>query len=126
MCVALDYIPRAVDINGAIERFSVKQYDKDSRAIYITLTDSDNPNERIFNLTDHTAALWCKLPSGECVSVAGSVEDADSGRICFILPESVTAEIGIVEAEAVISDADTEISLRTFKFEVLPSLRTPN
>ncbi len=120
-----DYIPRPTDINEQILPFSVKQYDNNSRKIYISLRDMDNPNEQIINLNNHNIRAYFRLPDNNMVFVDGEVIDADTGEISVTIPNSVTRQVGTVECEVGIwgSEDNSFISLRVFTFDVIESIR---
>lgn len=120
-----DYIPRLIDINAQILPFSVKQYDNNSRKVYLLLTDVDNPNEKIVNLENHTVRAYFRLPDDSVEFVDGEIIDPEEGRIAVTIPNSVTQLSGTVECEVGISgvDDDTFISLRVFCFTVVESIR---
>lgn len=103
----------------------VKQYDNNSRKIYISLRDIDNPNEQIINLNNHNIRAYFKLPDGSMVFVDGEVIDSDAGEISVTIPNAVTQQTGTVKCEVSISgiDDDTFISLRVFSFDVIESIR---
>lgn len=126
-----DYIPLSsqksgtVDINSPLKSFEIKQYDNNSRKIYISLRDVDNPNEQTVNLDNHTVRAYFKLPDGGMEYVDGEVIDSDEGTLTVTIPNSVTQQIGTVECEIGISGADdgSFISLRVLRFTVIPSIR---
>lgn len=120
-----DYIPRLIDVNAQILPFTVKQYDNNSRKVYLSLLDIDNPHEKIINLENHTVRAYFKLPDGGIEFVDGEIIDSDAGEISVTIPNSVTQLVGTVECEVGISgiDDDTFLSLRVFRFEVIPSIR---
>ncbi|MGN0474519.1 MAG: BppU family phage baseplate upper protein, partial [Acutalibacteraceae bacterium] len=123
-----DYILRPIDINGNILPFSVKQYDNDSRRIYLSIIDIDNPDEQIVNLRNHTVRVYFRLPDGSVEFIDGEVVDPDDGKIAITIPGSVTQLIGKVECEICISgvDDDSLISLRVFSFDVIGSIYDSN
>ena len=98
-----DYIERKIDINARIERITVKQFDNDSRYLHVVISDTDAPDDKKFNLTNCTAALYIQPAgdeSGENVAfVAGEVADAEEGIVTFLLPGSVTQAVGDYECE---------------------------
>ena len=98
-----DYIERKIDINARIERITVKQFDNDSRYLHVVISDADAPDDKKFNLTNCTAALYIQPAgdeSGENVAfVAGEVADAEEGIVTFLLPGSVTQAVGDYECE---------------------------
>lgn len=120
-----DYIPRPIDVNAEISSFSVKQYDNNSRKVYLDLRDTDNPNEVVVNLENHTVRTYFKLPDDSVEFVDGEVIDPDEGRIAVTIPNSVTQLVGEVKCEVGISGTDdgTFISLRVFSFKVIESIR---
>ena len=98
-----DYIDRKIDINGKIDKITVKQFDNDSRYLHVVISDTDAPDDKKFNLTNCTAALYIQPAgdeSGENVAfVAGEVADAEEGIVTFLLPGSVTQAVGDYECE---------------------------
>lgn len=126
-----DYIPLsgqksgALDINATLKSFEIKQYDNNSRKIYISLRDTDNPNEQTVNLDNHTVRAYFKLPDGGMEYVDGEVIDSDEGTLAVTIPNSVTQQVGVVECEIGISGADdgSFISLRVCRFTVAKSIR---
>ena len=98
-----DYIDRKIDINGKIDKITVKQFDNDSRYLHVVISDADAPDDKKFNLTNCTAALYIQPAgdeSGENVAfVAGEVADAEEGIVTFLLPGSVTQAVGDYECE---------------------------
>lgn len=120
-----DYIPRPIDVNAEISSFSVKQYDNNSRKVYLDLRDTDNPNEVVVNLENHTVRAYFRLPDNSVEFVDGEVIDPDEGRIAVTIPNSVTQLVGDVKCEVGISGTDdgTFISLRVFTFVVIESIR---
>ena len=100
-----DYIDRKIDINGKIDKITVKQFDNDSRYLHVTIRDDDLPDsdDKAFNLTGCTAALYIQPAgdeSGENVAfVAGEVSDAEEGIVTFLLPGSVTQAVRDHECE---------------------------
>ena len=98
-----DYIDRKIDINGKIDKITVKQFDNDSRYLHVVISDADAPDDTKFNLTNCTAALYIQPAgdeSGENVAfVAGEVADAEEGIVTFLLPGSVTQAVGDYECE---------------------------
>lgn len=126
-----DYIPLsgqksgAVDINAPLKSFEIKQYDNNSRKIYVHLRDVDNPNEQTVNLDNHTVRTYFKLPDSSVEFVDGEVIDSDEGVLAVTIPSSVTQQVGVVECEIGISCVDdgSFISLRVLRFTVIPSIR---
>ena len=98
-----DYIDRKIDINGKIDKITVKQFDNDSRYLHVVISDADAPDDKKVNLTNCTAALYIQPAgdeSGENVAfVAGEVADAEEGIVTFLLPGSVTQAVGDYECE---------------------------
>lgn len=120
-----DFIPRIIDINEDIKTFSVKQGDNNSRKIFVTLKDRDNPNETTVNLDGCAVRAYFALPDGSSAYVDGAVESAEDGVISVTLPSGVTAQSGTVQCEINISDAENEtlLSLHTIKITVIESIR---
>ena len=120
-----DYIPRRIDINEKIAPFTVKQYDNNSRKVYMSLIDIDNPNEITVNLDGHKVRAYFKLPDGGVEYADGEIINPDEGKIAITLSNAVTQLVGMVECEVGISNADddTFLSLMAFNFEVIKSIR---
>ena len=128
-----DYIDRKIDINGKIDKITVKQFDNDSRYLHVTIRDDDLPDsdDKAFNLTGCTAALYIQPAgdeSGENVAfVAGEVSDAEEGIVTFLLPGSVTQAVGDYECEIWMYEGSSSnrpiISGKPFTMTVEKSIR---
>lgn len=120
-----DYINRKADINDDIPSMTIKQYDNNSRKVYISLTDNDNPNEINVNMQGNKVRAYFLLPDKSAEFVDGEIYNADEGIIAVTIPSSVTQQIGTVLCEISITSTDnsTLLSLRTFNINILPSIR---
>lgn len=126
-----DYIDRKIDINGKIDKITVKQFDNDSRYLHVVISDADAPDDKKFNLTNCTAALYIQPAgdeSGENVAfVAGKVADAEEGIVTFLLPGSVTQVVGDYECEIWLYEGSSSnrpiISGQPFTMTVEKSIR---
>lgn len=129
-----DYIERSMDINAKMDNIIVKQFDNDSRYLHVTITDYDLPdgNDKKFNLTGCTAALYIQpnfgYPSSENVAyVAGEIADGEDGIVTFLLPGSVTQNIGDYKCEIWLTNGGGAIlSSKPFIMKVEESIRSTN
>lgn len=129
-----DYIERSMDINAKMDNIVVKQFDNDSRYLHVTITDYDLPdgNDKKFNLTGCTAALYIQpnfgYPSSENVAyVAGEIADGEDGIVSFLLPGSVTQNIGDYKCEIWLTNGGGAIlSSKPFIMKVEESIRSTN
>lgn len=127
-----DFIPRKKDINGEIEPITVKQYDNNSRFLHVKILD-DDVDGKLFDLTDCTASLYIQpkdnTDPSEVAYIAGeaSFDEENGGIATFLLPGSVTQNVGEYECEIHISEGDTEnyphISTKPFIMTVEKSIR---
>ena len=127
-----DFIGRNVDINAKIDAVTVKQFDNDSRYLHVAITDADLPDDgKKFNLTNCATALYVQPAgddSGENVAfVDGEVADEENGIVTFLLPGSVTQNVGEYECEIWIYEGSESnrpiISSLPFTMRVLKSIR---
>lgn len=127
-----DFIPRKKDINGEIEPITVKQYDNNSRFLHVKILD-DDVDGKLFDLTDCTASLYIQpkdnTDPSEVAYIAGeaSFDEENGGIATFLLPGSVTQNVGEYECEIWIYGGDEEthpiISSKPFKLIVEKSIR---
>lgn len=127
-----DYIPREKDINEQIEPVTVKQYDNNSRFLHVKILDKDVDND-LFDLSNCAASLYIQPKGNEdpanVAYVAGeaSFDEENGGIATFLLPGSVTQNVGEYECEIHINEGNTgdypHISTKSFVLTVEKSIR---
>ena len=118
-----DYIPQKIDINGQIGEIVVKQFDNLSRFLNVQITDNDNPESTVFNLTGCVARLY--MQAGDTpIYIDGEIADEENGVLSFNLTSGLTQTIGKFPCEIRITNAEEQsiISTRQFTLTVLDSL----
>lgn len=118
-----DYIPKQIDINGQIGEIVVKQFDNLSRFLNVQITDNDNPESTVFNLTGCVARLFVQVGNAP-VYIDGEIADEENGVLSFNLTSGLTQTVGKFPCEVRISNAEEQsvISTRPFTLTVLDSL----
>ena len=130
-----DYIPRTIDINEKIKEVGVKQYDNNSRFLHVQILDKDAA-DGVFDLDGCSAVLYIQPENNEDPSAVAYINgevssDEESGNVVtFLLPGSVTQNIGKYECEIWIyqgSENDRPvISTKPFLLTVEKSIRNTN
>lgn len=118
-----DYIPQKIDINGQIGEIVVKQFDNLSRFLNVQITDNDNPESTVFNLTGCVARLFVQVGNAP-VYIDGEIADEENGVLSFNLTSGLTQTVGKFPCEIRITNAEEQsiISTRQFTLTVLDSL----
>lgn len=127
-----DYIPRSIDINDKIAEITVKQFDNNSRFLHVQFTDVDlAEDENAFDLENCSVSLYIE-PEGntdpsEIAYIDGTVESAENGVMTFLIPGSVTQNVGRYKCEIHINEGDTTtypaISSKPFFMTVEETIR---
>lgn len=127
-----DYIPREKDINQIIEPIIVKQFDNNSRFLHVQFTDVDlAEGENAFDLENCSVSLYIE-PEGNTdpsaiAYIDGTVESAENGVMTFLIPGSVTQNVGRYKCEIHINEGDTTtypaISSKPFFMTVEETIR---
>lgn len=127
-----DYIPREKDINEQIEPVTVKQYDNNSRFLHVKILDKDVDND-LFDLSNCAASLYIQPKGNEdpanvaYVTGEASFDEENGGIATFLLPGSVTQNVGEYECEIHINEGNTgdypHISTKSFILTVEKSIR---
>lgn len=117
-----DYIIRKMDIDGQISGITVKQFDNMSRLLCVELSDKDL--NMPLDLTGCQARMYISGRESTAY-ISGTIVNVTAGTVKFLLPGSITRDVGEYKCEIWItaSNGNAILSTRPFSLSVEESIR---
>lgn len=109
-------IRKKLAINESLGTITIKQKDALSRYVELSLVDIDNITP--INVFGCSVRVYVELPESNYVFFDGNVVDGERGIISFLIPSSVTNNIGKFNAELCLMCASDNSRLSTYEFEI--------